>query len=109
MLTERELGTGLTGLFALAERVLRISLTNVASSITPSNGCIYCGQPKDAHEPSGCCGDGGGSVFALGSPWDRLEAIMDKHRVRCEYGRQLLMSAVWDWAVASFDASGTEA
>lgn len=25
--------------------------------------CVHCGQPEAAHEPSGCCGDGGGSVF----------------------------------------------
>lgn len=25
--------------------------------------CIYCGAKRDDHEPSGCCGDGGGSTF----------------------------------------------
>jgi hypothetical protein len=25
--------------------------------------CTFCGQPENTHEPSGCCGDGGGSTF----------------------------------------------
>jgi hypothetical protein len=34
----------------------------ISKSIAP---CVFCGQPENTHEPSGCCGDGGGSTFTL--------------------------------------------
>lgn len=52
---------------ALSQRILKLAPDAglyVGIKISPAN-CLHCGQPLAAHEPSGCCGDGGGSTYAL--------------------------------------------
>lgn len=58
----------------LAERDAAIAALRTPE---PSKGdavamCAHCCQPERAHEPSGCCGDGGGSTFATLTDGDRL-------------------------------------
>lgn len=37
--------------------------------------CIHCGSAEAAHEPSDCCGDGGGSTFASEDSMTDLDLI----------------------------------
>lgn len=47
----------------------------MSAAFTPTGvgRCVHCGATEADHEPSGCCGDGGGSTFTPTSEWMPIE------------------------------------